>query len=237
MEALPNEIILSIAKNLTATECRALADSSKRYAWLFNDKSLWKHLASRDLKYPDIFFEDQLDALTPEELYRDVARCYHLNSRGNSLVVKRCHRPVFPGTPYCRDHCAKHSIRICTRCQQTLVNVVDFSRTAFLATHDTCQTCQADKPDELVVAPVLDRSGHYRIIRGPLAGVVIRRLDDVIVAIGRELTNSSDLYHSRDGLRPLTQAETELAHKMGLSTRSDINPSAPNGELRIEEID
>lgn len=141
MEALPVELTLDIAKNLSADACIKLIESSKQYLWLRDDIPLWKHLASRDFSFPEHLFERQLGNMNPAQLYQHLSRCQHLESIDGTIFVQRCGKPVFPGTPYCRDHCAGHSIFICPCCENDLVSVVDYKIEFQGAQQRFCPTC------------------------------------------------------------------------------------------------
>ena len=105
METLPNEIILDITTNLTGFDCLNLVKASKRYLWLFREKSLWQSFASRDLRYPEEFFEQHLDQRNPAQVYADLSQCQHYDKIKDTIFRYRCRRKVFPGAPYCEEHC------------------------------------------------------------------------------------------------------------------------------------
>lgn len=141
MESLPVEITFDIAKNLSAEACLRLVESSKQYLWIRDEVSLWKYFAVRDLKFPESLFERQLGSMNPAQLYQHLSRCQHLESIAGTIFVQRCGQNILPGTPYCREHCAGHSIWICPCCQIGLVNVVDYLL-VYLQSHERfCRTC------------------------------------------------------------------------------------------------
>jgi hypothetical protein len=219
METLPNELTLDIAMKLSARDCLALARSSKHQAWLLNVNTLWKGLAERELKYPGHLFDEQLDIMGPAQLYQHLSTCHHLMSIHETIFTKRCGRPIFPGTPYCRDHCRDHSIRICPQCQTNLVNVVNWKRTTILSGQQLCQTC--DKPKGELIVVTMDRwPGYYMISSESLNGIIVQQLPDhTVVALGR-LPIGSLFTGDASSLIQLTHAEKNLAHEMGLATRA-----------------
>lgn len=222
MEALPNEITLDIAKKMTASECLALAQSSKQYAWLLQDASLWKYLAARDLKYPDEFFEEQLDTMSPAQLYQHLSRCQHQSSFRNTLYIKICGKPIFQGTPYCRDHCGSHHIRICPQCHNDFVNVINSKvdlEDPFVDLCFGCQTLACNNVD-IQVRPVRTLPGYMMLINTPLCGIVLRQLPNgAFEALGRVDPTSS----CGDSLIPLTHREQEIASHLGLTSKVSQN--------------
>lgn len=150
MEALPNEIILTIVKNLCAQDCSNLIDSTSRYEWLKFDKSIWKFFAWQDLRYPPDLFEFRLSNTDPAELYRQVSKCHHLMPISKTQFVEPCSKLVMPGTSFCRDHCPCHHISICPSCENGVLE--DRTDEADLLTDlkdksRFCRACLAINPE------------------------------------------------------------------------------------------
>ena len=219
METLPTEITLDIAKTMSAAECLALARSSKQYAWLLNEKVLWKHLAVRDLKFPEKLFDEQLDETSPAQLYLHLSRCQHQYSFicGAIIFIKICGKPIFPGTPYCRDHCGNYRIRICPQCHNDLVNVFDSKIDLDILNEDICFACQklACKDVKIKVRPMRNWPDHFMLINTPLRGVVVRYLEDGKIEAFGPIDQTSSCGES---LARLTAREKELAAILGLVT-------------------
>jgi hypothetical protein len=217
METLPNELTLDIAMKLSARDCLALARSSKHQAWLLNVKTLWKGLAERELKYPGHLFDEQLDTMGPAQLYQHLSGCHHLNSIHKTIFTKPCGQPIFPGTPYCRDHCRDHSIRICPQCQTKLVNVVNLKLKSILKGQQFCQSCDNPK-GELAVTTMDGWPGYYIISTESLNGIIVQQQPDhTVVALGR-LPIGSLFTGDASSLIQLTHEEKNLAGEMGLAT-------------------
>jgi hypothetical protein len=122
METLPLEIIIHIVTKLRVGDCLNLIESDSSYEWLRRDKSLWKHFAWRDLKYPPGLFEFRLCDVTPADLYRELSRCHHLMSISGTRFFEPCRNPIIPGTSFCLNHCVSYNIRICPSCDQGFVD-------------------------------------------------------------------------------------------------------------------
>jgi hypothetical protein len=123
METLPPELIIHIVTKLRVGDCLNLIESDSSYEWLRRDKSLWKHLAWRDLKYPPGLFEFRLASDIPADLYRELSRCHHLMPISGTRFFEPCRNPIFPGTSFCRSHCVSHDIKICPSCDQGFVEL------------------------------------------------------------------------------------------------------------------
>lgn len=145
MQTLPVELILVIAKQLTAASCLNLAHASPKYAWLLTDASLWKYLAARDLAYPEAFFERQLRSMTPARLYEHLSICQHSDKIDGTFFIERCNQPIFPGTPYCKNHCWHNCIRICCCCESR--PIIPTSRPERVNMCPTCLKTQAWKKE------------------------------------------------------------------------------------------
>jgi hypothetical protein len=122
METLPNELTLAIAMEMTAVDCVALARSSPKYEWLLNETALWSHFAVRELKLPRDVFERELDSMNPAQFYQQLANCHHQSFIPGTRFLKICANPVFPGTPYCRNHCAEYGLTICLCCDNRIID-------------------------------------------------------------------------------------------------------------------
>jgi hypothetical protein len=226
METLPHELTLAIATTMTAADCLAWAQSSPQYAWILKEISLWRHLAARDLKYPENLFDELASSKNPAQLYQDLSTCHHMESMHSTIFLKRCNKQVFPGTPYCQYHCVAHTIRICLKCQQNPANVVDSKIAEFWSRRGLCRDCQSAEWDKLVTTPCRNRPNHRIIVEGPLSGVVIHRVSDQkIVALGREPANPTDMSHTLDGLISLTYEERNIAHNLSLQTTLPTLPT------------
>jgi hypothetical protein len=127
-------------KTQTATECLDRACSDKQQAWILEDRQLWAALAERDLKCPNGLLAMHCETMTPAQAYQYLSMCQHRRSNvAGTLFSVGCGRPVFPGTPYCRDHCYNHEIILCRSCQTGLVNVVQHNLVQ--TTDPFCREC------------------------------------------------------------------------------------------------
>jgi hypothetical protein len=126
MENLPIELWLSIIRYVTATECLRLAQTSKAFTWVINEKSLWKHYVDRDLQVSVEQFERQLIETggRPIDLYRNLSQCHHLTYIVDSGASIRCHHRTFRGSTYCRDHMVDHLVGLCPCCENEAIDTL-----------------------------------------------------------------------------------------------------------------
>jgi hypothetical protein len=115
METLPNELTLDIAMKMTAADCLALAKSANRFGWLLNEVSLWKHFMKTELKRSDQVFDQHMkfrsDLTSPAHVYQRLSQCQYLIPIDKTFYNRFCGKPVFPGAPYCREHCIGTLVR------------------------------------------------------------------------------------------------------------------------------
>lgn len=106
---LPNEILLEIAKYLSAQECFSLAMTATRFFWLLQDPHLWFYQAHWDRGITaDIFYWCLNSKVLAWDRYRDLCWCHATGATGS-----RCRRPVVSGTVYCEKHCRELHIPLC----------------------------------------------------------------------------------------------------------------------------
>jgi hypothetical protein len=99
VESLPDELIIIIVKILSAKDCLSLIASNSSYAWLHNDKSLWKFFAVRDLHYSERVFDDLMmvdTSRSPAEIYQQISKCIHLVKMEPTIFDRPCGQPIFP---------------------------------------------------------------------------------------------------------------------------------------------
>lgn len=146
METLPPEIIITIARNLGSVDCLNFIRAHSQYDWLLRDKSLWKSLAWRELRYPPDLFEFLLCSLSPTELYQQLAQCHHLVPISSTEFVEPCKKPIFPGTSFCRQHLRCHGIEICLSCEIGFIEKRNHDSFKWIQGDRFCPACLAIDP-------------------------------------------------------------------------------------------